>query len=286
MRRTFITLALLGIMFAGCGRGGEKKEADVIARVDGSALTVSDLMSRVPPEFRGALTREQWIKLINDWCEQQILANYAISRGALDDPQVRRKIEQAKIQILQDYIRNRIIAPAIKISDEEIERYYLEHQGDFVREHDEVRALHIVVSSKSLADTVKKFLKADSSFCAVAKRFSEEYSKTDSCDLGWFSRADLLPDLIRPVFRANPGEWVGPIKGGGKYHFFFIVDKGKDGTVRSLEQVRDQIYSRLFAEKFAAYMSNLLDSLRAATQIQIDTTVLDSVIMSAQRGSK
>ena len=263
------------LLLNGCSnsRRGER----IVARVDSEVLTVSELISQVPRETRDRLTKKQWMQVVEDWVDEQLLVKCAVDNGAEKNPDVKRKISQAKKQILIDYIRNNFIAERIKISDDELKRYYLNHKDDFIREQDEVRALHIVVQSKSAADSIKKFLRQDSSFCALAKRYSSEYSKSDSCDLGWFSRSEILPGLIKSVFSASAGDTIGPIKLNGQYHFFVIIDKQPVGTIRSFEQVKNDIYNTLLAVKFNDVLTNIIDSLRASSQVTIDTTMLEGI---------
>ncbi len=287
-RKIFILMFLLAVfatLLVSCGQNQREKKSQV-AVVGGDGLSAEDLMRKVPPEFKDFITRRQWLQLVHNWVDEKLLSSYALSRGAKNDPDVQRKLEDARRQILEQYLRDKIIAPKIEISKYEIEQYYGEHIADFIREHDEIEALHIVVQSKVLSDSVKKFLKSDSSFCWVAKKFSEEYSPQDSCYLGWFSRSDILPDLVRPVFKSKPGDTVGPIKAGGNYHFFYIISYGESGTPRSLDEVRETIRQKIFQSKFDNYMSNLLDSLRAVAKIKIDTAAIDSISLINRANQK
>ena len=287
-RKIFILMFLLAVfatLLVSCGQNQREKKSQV-AVVGGDGLSAEDLMRKVPPEFKDFITRRQWLQLVHNWVDEKLLSSYALSHGAKDDPDVQRKLEDARRQILEQYLRDKIIAPKIEISKYEIEQYYGEHIADFIREHDEIEALHIVVQSKVLSDSVKKFLKSDSSFCWVAKKFSEEYSPQDSCYLGWFSRSDILPDLVRPVFKSKPGDTVGPIKAGGNYHFFYIISYGESGTPRSLDEVRETIRQKIFQSKFDNYMSNLLDSLRAVAKIKIDTAAIDSISLINRANQK
>ncbi len=274
----FIAFAIA--IFYGCGGGKKEADKNIVARVDGDELLADDIFIHIPPEFAKHLDREQLLRVIDDWVDEHLLAQYAVDNGAQKDAEVRRKFEDARNQIFVDFLRNRIIARRIKVSQQDVEKYYSSHQSDFIRDRSEVHALHIKVGSKALADSVKKLLASDTSFCAVAQRYSAEYYDKDSCDLGWFSKSDVLPKLVKPVFSAKPDEIVGPIKIGENYHFFKIIERGGEGTVRSLEQVKDEVYGKLYSMRFNEVLSNLLDSLRAATTIQIDTSVIDSISMN------
>ncbi len=264
-------------VFYGCGGGNKEIDNNIVARVDGDALLADDVFIHIPPEFSQHLDREQLLRIIDDWVDEQLLTRYAIDNGAQKDAEVERKLEDAKNQIFVDFLRNRIIAQRIKVSRQDVERYYVSHQSDFVRDRSEVHALHIKVGSKALADSVKKILAVDTSFCAAAQRYSTEYYDKDSCDLGWFSKSDIVPKLVRPVFSAKPDDVVGPIKIGEEYHFFKIIERENNGTVRSLEQVKDEIFGKLYSMRFNEVFSNLLDSLRSAAMIEIDTAAIDSI---------
>ncbi len=267
-----LLLAVAAFCIQGCGH--EEKPHNAVAAVDGEILTTDELVEYVPPEFRGDVTLEQWLSIVGEWVDDVLLANYALSRGAEDDPETARKLAAARRKILVEFLRQKLVAPTIKVSERDVELYYRSHQGDFVREHDEVHALHIIVPDKATADTVKKLLAAGEPFCQVARRFSREFSEKDSCDIGWFGKADILPSLVRPVFRAGVGEVVGPLRTQNGYHFFFVVDKKPAGTVRSLGEVYEKIRQRIFEERFGEALRNLVDSLRAAAKVEIDTQVI------------
>ena len=266
----------VAIFLYGC-HNDKKEQQDVVARVDECVMRTQDIFVRVPPEFLKNLDREQFFRIVEDWVDEKLLAEYAVDNGAENDEEIKRKLEEARNQIFVDYVRNKIISQRIKISERDVEKYYLSHQSDFIRDRAEIHALHIHTPSKVIADSIKKMLAADSSFCAVARKYSSEYYDRDSCDLGWFSKSDILPRLVRPVFSAKPGEVVGPVKIDEDYHFFKIIERGDEGTVRPLEQVKEEIYGRLFSARFNELLSNLLDSLRAAKTVVIDTFMIDSL---------
>ena len=284
MRIYFCAIALLFLTvfsFSGCGSEKRKNaEQLIVAKVNDEKFTIGDLRSGVPSEFSQHITIEQWLRMVSDWVDEQLLVNCAKDLGAESDADVTRKIVIAQRQIMIDYLRNSVVSPRIKITDDDVENYYLSHQGDFAREVAEVHALHILVKSKAVADSVKKFLDADSSFNDIAKRYSIECSPVDSSDLGWFVRSDILPDLVKYVFSAKPGEYAGPAKVGDDYHFFFIIEREDEGTVRSIEQVKDKIWRMLFAIKFADVFENLLDSLRTTAAIEIDSCAIATIMES------
>ena len=199
--------------------------------------------------------------------------------GVENNKEVKRRLEAARRKIITDYLKDGIVAPRVKIDKQDIENYYIANQGDFIRTETEIHAMNILIQDKSLAKKIEALIASDdsSSFCDIAKQYSIEYSTHDSCDLGWFSKSDILPELVRPVFKAKPGDKIGPIKVENNYHFFYILDKKEPGTLRSIEQVEDDISRKLYTTRISKIMNDLLDSLRTVSDISIDTATIDSI---------
>ncbi len=268
-----ISILLILLIFAGCS----KHEKDVV-KVNSSKLSSSEFLEQVPQEFRKKISREQWYKIANDWADEELLSNYAIKKGAFDNPDIKRRIEQAKKNILIDYLRQEILAKNIEINDEIISQYYNNNQGEFVREQTEVRALHILTTSKETVDSVKKFLSDSIAFCQIAIKYSDSYSPTDSCDLGWFTKQELLPELVSKVFNAKPNDVVGPLKSVSGYHFFYIIDNQGSETLKPLREVKQEIRQLLFTQQLTQQLTRTLDSLRNYSELIIDSSRIDSLI--------
>ncbi len=264
------------LLFGGCS--STDKTDKTIVTLGKDKLGGKILEQRVPQEFRGVIEKKQWLDFVNGWVESQLLATEAEKLGALSDPRVKMRLEEAKQQILIEFLRENVIAPSITITDEDIEKYFFANQADFVRETDEIHALHIVVNNSAAADSIKRFLNADSSFNSIAKRYSLEYSITDSCDIGWFSKNDIVPEFSAQVFKAKPGEFVGPLSFGGKFHFFFIADYEAEGSVSPIEIVSEQVRRIVFQTKFNERIHAVADSLRTEATIKIDTAAIDSIV--------
>ena len=270
-----LTIILAVLVFSGCSKSDRK-----VAKADSKTLTVYEFVEQVPKEYRGKISKEQWIKIAHDWVDEQLLALFAERKGADSDDEVRRRLDEARRHILIDYLRQKVLSAQIEITPEMINEYYESHKSDYIRESDEIKALYISVDNKSYADSVKKALKAGASFCEVARRFSSSYSPRDSCYIGWFTRNDLLPELVKPVFNANVGDVVGPVKAQGSYHFFMILEKKKEGTLRPLDEVRSEIRNQLFTLKLNERLTKIVDSLRTSSDIAVDTALIDSIANS------
>jgi len=155
-------------------------------------------------------------------------------------------------EILDDFIKNNIkakveylgvnsfqfISDSLKVSDQEIEKFYNEHKEDFTQE--ERRAIAYVkfeiktTKEDTLAvmqefESIKKRLAAGENFNDLALEYSEDPSvKNNKGELGYFERGDMVKPFEEAAFNAKVGEVVGPIKTQYGFHLIKVEDKKKE----------------------------------------------------------
>ena len=151
------------------------------------------------------------------------------------------------------------LEPLVAVDDEEIRAYY----DDSIEEYtlsERVRARHILlrVEDESQAAAVESRLldvrsriEAGEEFAALAAELSDDpSSKVRGGDLGFFGRGTMVGPFEDAAFGGEPGELVGPIRTSFGYHLIEVLEKEAAGT-RSLDEVRDEIYNTLVAERAA-----------------------------------
>jgi peptidyl-prolyl cis-trans isomerase D len=141
--------------------------------------------------------------------------------------------------------------------DQEVERYYREHPSEFTRE-EEVRARHILVmvndqrtdaEAKARIEQARERLLGGADFAALSNEISDDSNaKANGGDLGYFARNRMVKEFEEAAFKAPLNQLVGPVKTSFGYHLLEVTDK-RQGGVQPLAEVRDQIRSRLSAER-------------------------------------
>ena len=74
-----------------------------------------------------------------------------------------------------------------------------------------VRASHILVRDKALADRIYDELKKGASFSEMARRYSTCPSKSKGGDLGFFSEGQMVREFEREAFRMSSGSISRPV---------------------------------------------------------------------------
>ena len=85
----------------------------------------------------------------------------------------------------------------------------------------EMRASHILVKERGLAEVIAKKLKAGANFAALAREYSTCPSKSKGGDLGWFGEGQM----VRPFEEATKRLSVGSISGVVPTQFGFHIIK-------------------------------------------------------------
>jgi peptidyl-prolyl cis-trans isomerase D len=150
-----------------------------------------------------------------------------------------------------------LLTGQVSLPDKELRDSYQEHQDEFSRE-EQVRARHILVkvddkttdeAARQRIEAAKKRIEGGADFAAVAREVSEDTaSKGTGGDLGYFGRGQMVPEFEAAAFGAEPGKLIGPVKTSFGYHLLEVTDKRAGGT-QTFEEVREQIRSRLVAER-------------------------------------
>ena len=107
---------------------------------------------------------------------------------------------------------------------------------------EEVRAHHILLADEDAAKRLIADLKGGADFEALAKQHSTDPSaKEGGGDLGFFKRADMLPEFADAAWALKPGEVSqAPVKTRFGWHVIKL-DERRQSPPPPFEQVRDEL---------------------------------------------
>jgi len=182
-------------------------ENPVVARVNGEELRLADVQAAIeelPPELRGAPAQMLFPLVLDQLVTQKALVSAARAQKLQDDPAVRRAIQRAEEDQLQQALLRREIAPAL--TEEALrERYTKEMAGQPGEE--EVHARHILTSSEADARAaLAEVRKPGANFAEVAKKRSTGPGTDQGGDLGFFKKGDMVPEFAEAAFALKAGE--------------------------------------------------------------------------------
>lgn len=180
--------------------------------------------------------------------EQEISDYY---QAHIDEYQVEEKLVVEYIELKTDDL-----AAEAEVTDEEIQQYYDSNQ-DLYRSEEERRVAHILVTTEERSEeealvkieALAQRIQAGEDFAEVAKAESEDFSAEEGGDLGFAGRGVMDAEFEKAMFDLeNVGDVSSVVKSEFGYHLIKLLEV-KSGEVRPLDEVRDQISSRLKNEK-------------------------------------
>lgn len=221
----------------------------VLARVGGDEIHASDLAEAaraLPEELRGMPPNMLFPMLVDQLIDRHAIVLAARKRGLQSDPVVEKQIARATETALQNALLTREIAPTL--TDEAIKARY---DRDFAGKpgEEEAHASHILVADEDKAKAVIAQLKGGADFAKLAQENSTDPSaKGNSGDLGFFKKADMLPEFSDAAFALKPGEITqAPVKTRFGFHVIKLLER-RTAPAAELDQVRDEIRQALIQE--------------------------------------
>lgn len=214
----------------------------VLARVGGEEIRASDVAEAaqgLPEELRSMPAQVLQPMLLDQLIDRKVIVQAARKQGLDKDPQVQRQIARAADTALQNALLLREVGPSI--TEEALRaRYQREFAGKPGEE--EVRAHHVLVAGEDEAKRIITELKGGADFEALAKQHSTDPSaKEGGGDLGFFKRADMLPEFADAAWALKPGEISqAPVKTRFGWHVIKL-DERRQAAPPPFEQVRDEL---------------------------------------------
>ncbi len=265
MRTILIALAFV----AGCQTqphvpGKINQAGEVVATVNGQPLHdgVFDVMlAQFPEAQRAEVEKMRGTQQFRDTLDQQgfmvlhRVYNDALAANAYADPDIQAQVAFAeRMALVEAFIKEKTKAA---VTEEDLKKAYDERQVQFVKE--EVNAKHILLSDEATANAVMEELKGGADFTELAKSKSIDPSaQVNGGDLGWFSRAQMIPEFSDAAFGAEKGALVGPVKSQFGYHVILVVDKKTETT--SFEDAKATLREQLEQEAGQKIMQEYKDS--------------------------
>ncbi|MFC2149259.1 peptidylprolyl isomerase [Candidatus Auribacterota bacterium] len=276
---------LIGVMFlVSCfpaiSPAQEKAELtpdEAIATVNNSKITVADFQSilgKVPPNYRKFIVNQK-NRVVDDLIKQELLFQAAEKLDLGKDKEVLKSIEGLKKQIMvQRYIQLEVV-DKVKVTDQEIKKYYQSHKEEF-NLPERVRAAHILVKNEDEAKKILDKLNNGADFAKLAAEHSIDPSKLKGGDLGFFERGRMVPEFEEAAFALQPGKLSGIVKTQFGFHIIKCIEI-KAPETRLFDEVKKEISQKLMQEKQTKIFSAMLEKLRNGATININKKVVEEL---------
>jgi peptidyl-prolyl cis-trans isomerase SurA len=180
-------------------------------------------------------------------------------------------------QIEENILRLKLIDQEIKskvaVSDYQLKECYINHIDEYGG-YNMIKIQHILLTTPEgateakkeeiakIGENIVKLIEEGNDFGALAKRYSEAVSASNGGDPG-FSKMSEMPQYLRDIVaKMQPGDVSGVVETPIGFQIIKLVGRDIVADVQ-FEQVKDQIYRRLFEEeanrKYVAWLKELRD---------------------------
>lgn len=207
---------------------------------------IVDFIPKGTPREDSVLMSQNYIR---NWVTQKLLLHKAIENLSGEEKDIQRQVEDYRTSLLIHRYKQKLIAQRLmeEIVEEDIEKYYSEHENNFVLTTPIVKAIFFIIpKSASNLNEVRKWYKSDK---ATDLENLEEYcitnaKKYDKFNDKWIEVKYLL-NLIPGDFNTLESEILHSktIEKEDDENFYFlkIKEMRKEQTIAPLDYVREEI---------------------------------------------
>ena len=217
----------------------------VVAIVAGRQLHLSDVSEAaqsLPDEVRSMPPQVLYPMLLDQMVDREALVVLADKEGLDKDPTVERAVERAKDTVLQNAILSRDIGPSV--TDASLHAKYDAEVANKAGE-EEVHARHILVNSEDEAKKIIEQLNHGADFAALAKKDSKDPAAQNGGDLGFFKKADMVPEFATVAFALQPGQITQtPVHTQFGWHVI-KVDEHRVAPPPSFDQSKEELRQQI-----------------------------------------
>lgn len=305
MKKTAILLILTAFLF-GCGDNGKKTSADkrpkaekrTILKINGAEIDNSELLDYA---YFTVLEMDP-LTVENQDVKDRIVRNFIIHRLLLDEAKKRGldigdersakiagyidKMEEGraaengdnetdealknrlKKQMVENVLVQKMLTQVadtnVQVTDDELKAYYEENKTRFNGKRT-ANVFMILTIEEEKAKEAMAQLKKGVPFAEVAEEYSISDEKKNGGNLGWISMDDY-PEVFAEAFKLRAGETSGIIKSEYGFHIFRTVAY-RDGENKRFDQVKSEIYARLYSQKQEESVRNFIDEIYGKAEI-------------------
>lgn len=318
-----LSLSVLGSIALACSGGGEGTEqpqgtggssaepelhhglmpeqaAETLAKIGDRTITVGEFADEIASKGPFLQARynspERRRELLDQMIRFELLAQEAARAGFDDRPDVQRTRKQILIRrFLKQQYEDRV--QLTDVTDDEVRQYYEGHREEF-NKPEQVRASHIQLRDRATAQRVLRQILDNPSdvrlFRELAERHNEDQETRDRFgDLRFFSRPEerqadepnVPPEVARAAFSIAAIGGVHPEIVPSERGFHIVKLTGRRAALsRSLEEASRPIRHRLWRERRERAVEELVERLRAESDVHEDLSLLSEVQVHAPEG--
>ncbi len=225
-------------------------------------------------------SREDVASAVAAYGEDHMMALEARRLGLHRHEKTKRRLHWREREVLAtEWMRQRVEALLVPLTDDEIRAYWKSHSDHFRKSaRYRLSAIRLPVdpdnerSSHDVANRLVDQLRGHAiDFAETATRYSDLPSATNGGDMGWVDRPGLAskPNLFKTVERLAVGEVSRAVEQDGRL-WILRVDATEDPRPMTYDEARSLAENRLGNERVRALQLRVESELIASAEIQVN----------------
>jgi peptidyl-prolyl cis-trans isomerase SurA len=268
-----------------------------------------------PPEKVDEIYKEKQKDLLRDLIDQALLVERSKDMGISVETDVIKRLDEIRKQnnlgsmeefekavesqgmgwedfkaqirnslLTQEVIR-REVGSHINIPNEDVKKYYEEHQKDFIRPEQvalseiflstEGKSPEEMASVEKKAEDLRNRVVKGEDFNEIAKHFSEGSTAKDGGVLGVFEHGQLSKQLEDIAFKMDKGQMTDVIQTKTGFEVLRVEAHFQAG-LQPLDKVENEIMNRIYGQKMQPTMREYLGQLREQSYVMVKPGYTDT----------
>lgn len=255
---------------------GTVDNSRVLAKVNGEAITeamldlrFAELTQRERNRFQGEDGRRMFLRQMVD---EALRSRAAETRQLQLDPQVAQALISQRRSILDQALRADLVKGREPTIDE-VRAFFEEHRENYVR-LGTMNAAHVECATRDQADRAYRQARDSGRpfTAAVAEFSSNEATKANNGDLGWFNRGGFIPGIMNSkgfterIWDLETG-LNPPFEFEGRWHVVYVNERKYDRP-QTLEEAYDRVLNDLRPEFEQSIIEDWLRQARAEASVE------------------
>ena len=261
-----ISIILVISLFAVIVACSDDQDDNLIAKVNHERLSLDELVLMFPGFM--SLDSLQKSLLVENWIRETLLAQEAEKNLIHRDPMFNYRVETYRRRLLADKQLDVTLKDRGGVARNEIEAYYQTNLESFKRQSNEFFGFHVLLPSR---DDARKLEKAIESGDLEKKQSLVAMHPKET---GLFKVENHFPEVKEYLLKKKRPGIFGPIKTDLGYHLVEVKTWHDRGSLKSLDEVWEEIAARLSINRQRHIETQLVDSLRQSGSILFNKSVL------------
>jgi peptidyl-prolyl cis-trans isomerase SurA len=198
--------------------------------------------------------------------DEEFRAQLQASGMSYDELRKRARIDLEKSMMIEQEVRAKISVP-----DADVKAFYDAHKEDFTITKERLRLSQILIAlpanptaaqvaaAQKKAEMIRARAVKGDDFGDLARVYSDDDSKSNGGELGWFAPADINDSILAAVKPLKPGDISPPVRTSHGIHLVKLEEHEVPGVV-PLSEVKTEIRAQLVDQQSSAQLEKWVES--------------------------